>query len=474
MSSCGIDTELLRTLFDKFLLDRLPTLKALMCCDNGGAPLPGTDIYVQALDITTRDIEVGTSTEREVTVTVTRTDGEVLSDKFTVPLGGTGVPIEELHITNFTVTERRNGDIVEGYDLTAVRSDHQEYTGYIPRSRVVNVVDYDVASGTLTLGFDDTTTLTTTIPTAPAGVTIDSIRVENGNLVIVMTDGTEHTAPLPATLADGNTKVASLTVQGNELVLTDTDNGEFRATLPTGGVDTNTKIQSITVQGNELVITDTDNEEHRVTLPTGGTGATLATVTAENIPTSPGYTLTFTDTNGNKVKSPMLRNEWLQGAGVGWSFHGNTGPVNNSYPHLFLSIAGGTGSGVPDVQEYKVPIPFERTDELVLEGTELVLKQRRSVQTFMGTDVDDHGSGTETINMALMSGVNEEFRVDLAALSSGAVTWTGSTVTPTTTNTTPLSTTVVGDRAELLGKPYKYVEIEVDGEACLMPVYKKP
>lgn len=135
MSSCGIDLELIRSVVDAALLDRLEDLRELMCCGDTPAPTPppSVDKFITGLAVTSNEIisqHSGKPIAEEHAIKATRNDGTEFEDYIVVPY-----PPEEIKVTGLSVTPKtdQSGELV-GHDILLTQTDNTDFTITIPAS----------------------------------------------------------------------------------------------------------------------------------------------------------------------------------------------------------------------------------------------------------------------------------------------------------------------------------------------------
>ena len=243
-------------------------------------------------------------------------------------------------------------------------------------------------------------------------------------------------------------------------------------------------IKDITFDPQTRVLTHIfdDNTTKEVTIPGGGGGS------GGNIRS---FSTEVVDTPLDRYSSgvPFVRkdNKYTIVDGGGET-HSITAP-NNSFEIIgyrniptprflnLLNVKGGaevvvaaSNGGVEEVKGIEAPIYWV---DPKIEDNKLTLTTYQYVRGTPSIGRDAGGANSPFFSVAGRHVIYEE-EITLPTGGGSGVTWNVSAGEPEKTTGTKLPTTMFGGRDQVLGTPYKWIEIEVEGEQVLMPVWRKP
>ena len=313
--------------------------------------------------------------------------------------------------------------------------------------------------------------------------TIADVVYQSGTgLVISVRDGTKFTAAVPAVRGvefDSGTRLLTISLD---------DGSSVMATIPAGsgtspGTDNDTVVSRFYRTGNELTIEMTDGRRHEVDLtpivddvqqkqitsigsertlvPTrrnDADGAAVSVYANELI-------LTTSDGTQFTTKLPDFQTQIVGSAtGIGISVPGSTadqGANVNGYNLDASATLLGKYHYDTSVNELAASLPLFFAVPTVANG-----KLRLTTKMYTG----GHGASMDT--PSAQAKTTDLFTREIDLPGGGSLTASASVPAITSGSTYPLD--VVGTREQLLGKPYKWAEMQLDGETVLVPVWKKP
>lgn len=417
MSSCGIDdNDVIKGIVDEWIENNIDKLKALFCCDDGGGGggTPGTDLHIVGLEATTRrHDETGQITG--YVITAKRSDGKAFSAGIDAA-GDPGAPGNDIHISDFEATvelaSNDAGQQVKHAKFVVMRSDGQKWEKLVELPPYVTGASFTQDTRVLSITMSDGNKVDVTIPGGGGGGVPGSSSISR-----IETDGMTFTIHM----TDGSSHSGTLTAPVTP--------------------DNDTKIREVKVEGGELIVVDTAGSEFKVQLPAGGAADGNTKIQSVEFQ---GNEIIITDTDGQQHKAELPAgqvdtNTKIQAftADAAQKTLTITDTDGQQFTANLTEMLQGLGGGGAADGNTKIQSFETRGNELVI------------------TDTD--GGEFKTV-----------------APAAPPAPFTGSQASPETTNETPIPTTMAGGRDMLLGKPYKWVEVQVDGELCLMPVWKKP
>ena len=230
--------------------------------------------------------------------------------------------------------------------------------------------------------------------------------------------------------------VTGLTSNGLELTLTLSYGNEFKTTLTAPqGTDNDTKLTGGAFDGSKLTLTNSDGSDVEVDFSTLSDNDTKLTGGSHA-----NDKLTLNNSDGTTVEIPLT----LTGAADG-----------NTKIQSFTTDAG--------------------TKELVITDTDGgTFKTDIAALIPVPTDNDTTVTRIQYINDKFELHQSNGDILSAAVPAAPAPAFSQSPDTPASTTGTPLPTTMIGGRTVVLGAPALWVEISVDGQGYLMPVWRKP